>query len=137
MCPPHRLARAWLACLLLAPSGCAEAIPLLTHVARPDTVTASPPGEDGTRYLAIEGGPLSSARTLRTRWSATARKICRGEVQRLSESATTRRAAGVARARIHEGYFQCLLPDESEPGAPGAPTVAEATAQTPRRPRLE
>lgn len=125
--------------LALAVGGCASAVPLLLSEAmRPDEVTISPAGEDGTRYLAVEGGPLSSARTLRTRWNATARKVCDGEFQRLSDAGTTRRADGITRSRIHEGFVQCLLPGDSEPGRAGGPDLADATAKpspTRRRPR--
>lgn len=111
---------------------------MLTHIARPEQTMVSPAGEDGTRYLAVEGGPLSSPRTLRTRWNATARRVCQGDFQRLSDGGTTRRADGITRSRVHEGYIQCLLPGESEPGQPGGPTVEDATAKPSpgRRPRL-
>ncbi len=109
---------------LLLPA-CA-AIPVLQHLARPERTTVSPPGEDGTRYLAVEGGPLASARTLKARWRSTAHKVCGGEYQPLFEGSSERRQAGVVQARVHEGYVQCVLPDGSEPGQPGSPTVADA-----------
>ncbi|MCA9649075.1 MAG: hypothetical protein H6712_15890 [Myxococcales bacterium] len=114
--------------------GCARALPLLTQLARPDQTVVSPPGEDGTRYLAVEGGPLSTSRALRSRWNATARRVCEGEFQRLGDDGSARRAMGVTRSRVHEGYIQCLMPSEVEPGQPGAPTMADASPRSaPRR----
>ena len=121
--------------LLSAAPGCASpAIPLLQQVAHPDSTTVSPPGEDGTRYLAVEGGPLTTPRRLKTRWNSAARKVCEGDFQRLSETTGTRTANGMTKARIHEGFIQCILPGEVEPGAPGSPTAADATAAAPAGP---
>lgn len=101
--------------------------PLLATAIPSESTMVSPPGEDGTRYLSVEGGPLASPRALHTRWKATARRVCGGEYQELSAASLTRRQGGVTRARIHEGYVRCLLPDEAEPGGAGAPTMADAT----------
>ncbi|MEM7152883.1 MAG: hypothetical protein AAF799_08570 [Myxococcota bacterium] len=122
--------------LLSASGGCAAApaIPLLQHVAQPDKTIVSPPGEDGTRYLSVEGGPLITPRRLQARWNATARKVCEGDFQPLSGDTVTRTANGVTKARIHEGFFQCILPGEVEPGIPGTPTAADATAAAPSGP---
>lgn len=121
-------ALAWLPLVGWLQGGCAAAGPLLAELSRPDQTVVSPPGEDGTRYLAVESGPLIAPAALRTRWKATARRVCGGDYLRLSDGSASRREAGVTRRRIHEGYVRCLLPDESEPGgAPSAPTVAEAT----------
>jgi len=111
--------------------GCA-ALPLLRHVPKGDQTTISPADEDGTRYISVEGGPLSSARSLHTRWKNTARQACEGDYQLISESGSARRHNGIIRSRTHEGFIQCLLPDGSEPGAPQAPTMAEATTPSPR-----
>ncbi len=110
------------------------AIPVLQHVARPDTVTVSPMGEDGTRYLEVEGGPLSSDASVRNRWKMTARRICQGDYTEITESGHTQRSAGIARRRIHEGYIQCLEAEPTEPStSPDAPTVADATDDGPTR----
>lgn len=112
--------------LATAASGCAAAWPVLRELARPDQTVVSPAGEDGTRYLAVEGGPLASPAGLRSRWGVVARQVCEGDFMKLAESTASRRQSGITRSRIHEGYIRCLLPDENEPG-PG-PTVAEAEA---------
>jgi hypothetical protein len=114
-----------LACLM---GGCA-AWPVLREVARPEQVVVSPPGEDGTRYLAVEGGGLASPSAVRSRWNVVARQVCGGELMKLSEASLSRRQGGLTRTRIHEGYIRCLLPDEAEPGSkPEAPTLADANA---------
>lgn len=121
-------------------SGCAAAWPVLRELSRPDRTIVSPPGEDGTQYLAVEGGPLASPAGLRSRFSVVARQVCEGEYLELMEPTTTsRRSGGVTRSRMHEGYIRCLLPGEREPG-PGAtagPTVADAETKPspPRRAR--
>jgi hypothetical protein len=113
--------------LATAAGGCAAAtLPVLRELTRPDRTVVSPAGEDGTRYLAVEGGPLASPAGLRSRWGMAARQVCEGDFMKLAESTASRRQSGITRSRIHEGYIRCLLPDEQEPG-PG-PTVAEAQA---------
>lgn len=128
--PPSIAMLACGAMLALATSACATmpAWPLLAQAANSNETIVSPPGEDGTRYLSVEAGPLASPRRLRSRWNATARRVCEGDYQPLSETAAARRASGIVRARIHEGYFQCVLPGEEEPGTPGAPTADDAMA---------
>ena len=107
--------------------GCtAAALPVLRELARPDQTVVSPAGEDGTRYLAVEGGPLASPAGLRSRWGVVARQVCEGDFMKLAEFTASRRQSGITRSRIHEGYIRCLLPDEREPGA--GPTIAEAEA---------
>ncbi len=98
------------------------------ELARPEQTVVSPPGEDGTRYLAVEGSPLASAGAVRNRWRTVARQVCDGDYMKLSEASLSRRAGGVTRTRVHEGYIRCLLEGESERGAaPEAPTIADAT----------
>lgn len=128
-----RLTLLALACLPLAGlalGGCAAWPWVLREVTKPEQTTVSPAGEDGTRYLAVEGGPLASPAALRSRWNAVARQVCGGEYTRISDASMARRHAGVTRGRIHEGFIQCLL-ETSEPGA--GPTAEDATAKRPRR----
>jgi hypothetical protein len=118
-------------------AGCtAAAWPVLRELTRPDQTVVSPPGEDGTRYLAVEGGRLSSPAALRSRWGVAARQVCEGEYIKLAESTALRRQGGTTRSRIHEGYIRCLMPEEHEPTRAG-PTVVEAEARPtpPRRAR--
>lgn len=120
-----------LACVLMG--GCA-AWPVLREIARPEQTVVSPPGADGTRYLAVEGGGLASPAAVRTRWNVVARQVCAGEFMKLSEASLSRRQGGLTKTRIHEGYIRCLLPDEAEPGSkPQAPTLADANAPAPAR----
>lgn len=116
-------------------SGCAAAWPVLRELSRPDRTIVSPPGEDGTQYLAVEGGPLASPAGLRSRFSVVARQVCDGEYVKLMESTASRRSDGVTRSRVHEGYIRCLLPDEREPGAGPTQAEAEAKPSAPRRAR--
>lgn len=132
-----RIARAALALLVVGPlaSGCAAAWPVLRELSRPDRTIVSPPGDDGTQYLAVEGGPLASPAGLRSRWAVVARQVCEGEYVKLMESTASRRSDGVTRSRVHEGYIRCLLPDEREPGAGPTQAEAEAKPSSPRRGR--
>lgn len=116
-------------------SGCAAwpALPVLQSIAQPERATVSPPGTDGTRYLAVESGPLSSPGTLRRRWAATARRVCEGEYTKIAEATGTRKSNGITKARIHEGYIQCVLPGEQEVD-PAGPTADDATRTAAKRP---
>lgn len=126
-----RIVGGWWLIACLAPLGC-SALPLLPHLAHPDRTEVSPPGEDGTRYVMVEGGRFSSPRALERRWRATVRRTCDGESQEVSEAGYARRQGGIVRRRVHEGYVRCLLPDGAEPStSPDAPTVADARASTP------
>ncbi|MEM9457131.1 MAG: hypothetical protein AAGF11_23335 [Myxococcota bacterium] len=128
------LVGSWWLLACLAPLGCA-ALPLLPLAAPTDRTEISPPGEDGTQYVMVEGGRLTSAKLLERRWKSTVRQTCEGEAMELSQSSYARRQGGIVRSRIHEGYVRCVLPSEAEPGAsPRAPTAAEATASKPTRP---
>lgn len=129
-----RLAGSWWLLACLAPLGCA-ALPLLPLATPTDRTEISPPGEDGTQYVMVEGGRLTSAKILERRWKTTVRQICDGDAMELSQSSYARRQGGIVRHRIHEGYVRCVLPSGSEPGAsPNAPTAAEATAPKPSQP---
>ena len=131
--PSPRTVVPWCLMVCLGPLGCA-ALPVLQHVARPDTVTVSPMGEDGTRYLEVEGGPLSSEASVRNRWKVTARRICQGDYIEITESGYTQRTAGIARRRFHEGFIQCVQAEPTEPSTSAdAPTLADATDAGPTR----
>ncbi|MCA9712210.1 MAG: hypothetical protein KDK70_40615, partial [Myxococcales bacterium] len=95
--------------LVATPLGCA-AVPYLPQAMAPSERTeVSPPGEDGTRYVMVEGGRFTAPRTLKRRWAATVRQTCDGESMELSQASSVRRQGGIVRSRIHEGYVRCLL----------------------------
>lgn len=127
--PFARRVAPWCLVIGLTTSGCA-AWPLLLQQAarpRPDTTTVSPAGEDGTRYVAVEGGRLTSDARLRSRWSSTSRRVCEGEFLEIARSSHTQRQAGVARRRVHEGFIRCVGAEPQEPSrSPSAPTMADA-----------
>lgn len=127
----------WLGLVGLAASGCGAVMPVFANaLTHPDRTVVSPAGVDGTRYLAVESGPLTSPGALRTRWKATARQVCEGDYMRLSDASLSRQQAGVTRTRIHEGYVRCLLPGEQGPSdAPSAPTMADAPPDSPANAR--
>jgi hypothetical protein len=75
--------------------------------------------EDGSKYVRVEGGMLSSRDGLSRQWKGAAKRACDGEYQVLSDAGFERRKAGVVVARTHEGYVRCILPDLEDAPASG------------------
>ena len=98
---------------LLAGSGCVT-VTLSRTPPADDSVTVSPPGEDGARYVGVRSGRSTGAVALKRRWTKTATQACEGEFIAVSDGASETRRAGVVVARMHEGFVRCLLPSESQ-----------------------
>jgi hypothetical protein len=102
------MARA-LALLLLA--GCALP-PLLTSSRLAKTnepIVAA--AEDGSQYVRVDGGVLSTEAGLVREWKRTADKACDGEHMVLSDASFERKKAGIVVSRTHEGYVRCIVGD--------------------------
>ena len=67
--------------------------------------------EDGSKYVRVEGGALSSRDQLARQWKGAAKRACDGEYMVLSDAGFERRKAGIVVARTHEGYVRCIIPD--------------------------
>ncbi len=74
-----------------------------------NTVVAA--SEDGSQYVRVEGGVLSTSDGLVRAWKRAAERACDGEYMVLSDAAFERRKAGVVVGRSHEGYVRCLVGD--------------------------
>jgi len=79
-----------------------------------DEVEVSPPGEDGTRYVAIRSGRQTAPRMLERKWTKLASEACQGDYMLMSDGASEQTRAGVVVARVHEGFVRCLLPEAAE-----------------------
>lgn len=74
-----------------------------------DTLVAA--SEDGSQYVRVEGGVLSTSDGLLREWKRAAEKACGGEYMVLSDAAFERRKAGVVIGRSHEGFVRCIVGD--------------------------
>ena len=77
-----------------------------------DSIEVSPPGEDGTRYVA---GRRTQVPALKRKWARVATKACEGDYQLMSEGTSESKRAGFVTSRMHEGFVRCMLPSEAEP----------------------
>ena len=67
--------------------------------------------EDGSQYVRVEGGVLSTADGMLRDWKRAAERACDGDYMVLSDAAFERKKAGVVVARSHEGYVRCIVGD--------------------------
>lgn len=74
----------------------------------------SVPAEDGSRYVSVEGGALSTRQTIARRWKTAAYDACDGDYVVLSDAAFERRRLGVVERRIHEGFVSCVAGDQDQ-----------------------
>ena len=84
----------------------------------PDAVTVTPPAEDGTRYIAVSGGPTASASGLRRVWKREAKKACQGDYMLINDEPGHTRRGGLETQRMHEGFVRCLIEGEELGGPP-------------------
>jgi hypothetical protein len=102
-------AKLCIAVALLGSLGCTgplAAIPLVAAAQGPTALAA--PMEDGSVYVLAEGGPLSSAATLRSLWRREALKACQGDYMVLSERDAESRRGGIVGGRSYEGFVRCV-----------------------------
>ncbi len=96
--------------------------------AEPDGVTVTPPAEDGTRYVAVQGGPITSPNTLKRQWQREAQRTCQGDYMLIADEPGQTRRRGLVVQRMHEGFVRCLIEDEEIGGEPDGGTRARTTA---------
>jgi hypothetical protein len=99
----------WLPPLLLLPACLSLQLQSST---RSDDASFTAPVEDGSRYVSVEGGALSSEESLVRRWKTAADKACDGDYMVLSDASFERRDRGSVKRRVHEGFVRCLAPIE-------------------------
>ncbi|GEM_PF-2619526 len=85
------------------------AIPLQAASRGPQVLAA--PMEDGSVYVLAEGGPMTSAVTLRQLWRKKAAHACEGDYILLSSNGAQSQGGGVVRMRSHEGFVRCVSPE--------------------------
>ena len=110
-------ARPLLVALVLAGCSMRPSLTLRREEKPADTIVAA--SEDGSHYVRVEGGVLSSGAGLLREWKRAAEKTCEGEYMVLSDAAFERKKAGVVVSRSHEGYVRCIVGDpDPKDGAP-------------------
>ncbi len=100
--------------LLLALAGCT----IQRTPAEPESVVVSPPAEDGTRYVAVHGGPVSSPNVLARQWKREAKRACEGDYVTINDEPGTSRRGGLVAERMHEGFVRCMIEGEELGGPP-------------------
>src|SRR5688500_3669229 len=65
--------------------------------------------EDGSQYVRVDGGVLTTRDGLLREWKRAAEKACDGDYMVLSDAAFERKKAGVVVSRSHEGYVRCIV----------------------------
>lgn len=101
----------------LGATACASplaAAPLAAAALRQPQALAAPT-EDGSVYVLSEGGPLTSAHTLRTMWRRKAAQTCEGDYMVMSEQAGQSRRGGLVGGKLHEGFVRCVSPEGALP----------------------
>ncbi len=100
--------------LSLAAAGCT----IQRTPAEPESVVVTPPAEDGTRYVAVHGGPVSSPGVLARQWKREAKRACEGDYVLINDEPGSTRRGGVIAQRMHEGFVRCVIEEEELGGAP-------------------
>ena len=91
--------------------------------AEPENVTVTPPAEDGTRYIAVQGDGMTPPQTLARQWKRAAKKACDGDYVVINDEPGAKRRSGVVTERMHEGFVRCMIEDEEIGGDPGRSTA--------------
>lgn len=108
--------------LLLILAGCT----ISRAPAEPESVTVTPPAEDGTRYVAVQGDGMSSPQVLARQWKREAKKACEGEYVLINDEPGQTRRSGLVTARMHEGFIRCMIEGEELGGTPKRATAKNA-----------
>lgn len=82
--------------------------------------------EDGSQYVRVDGGVLSTEAGLVREWKRTADKACDGDHMVLSDASFERKKAGIVVSRTHEGYVRCIVGDPD-------PSPSKGDAPPPQR----
>ncbi len=102
--------------LLLVLAGCT----IQRTPAEPESVVVTPPAEDGTRYVAVQGDGLSSPQVLARQWKREAKRACEGDYVLINDEPGHTRRGGLVTQRMHEGFIRCMIEDEELGGTPNA-----------------
>lgn len=105
--------------LLLALVGCT----ITRAPAEPESVVVTPPAEDGTRYVAVQGDGMSSPQVLARQWKREAKKVCDGDYVLINDEPGHTRRRGMVTARMHEGFIRCMIENEEVGGTPERATA--------------
>lgn len=105
--------------LLLALAGCT----ISRAPAEPESVVVTPPAEDGTRYVAVQGDGMSSPVVLARQWKREAKKACEGDYVLINDEPGQTRRQGLVTARMHEGFIRCMIEGEELGGTPKRATA--------------
>ncbi|MBV1862702.1 MAG: hypothetical protein KUG77_30045 [Nannocystaceae bacterium] len=105
--------------LLLAVAGCS----ISQAPAEPESVVVTPPAEDGTRYVAVQGDGMSSPQVLARQWKREAKKACEGDYVLINDEPGQTRRRGMVTARMHEGFVRCMIENEELGGTPKRATA--------------
>jgi hypothetical protein len=100
--------------LLLALAGCT----ISRAPVEPESIVVTPPAEDGTRYVAVQGDGMSSPQVLARQWKREAKKACEGDYMLINDEPGQTRRAGLVTARMHEGFVRCMIENEELGGTP-------------------
>lgn len=100
--------------LLLILAGCT----ISRAPAEPESVVVTPPAEDGTRYVAVQGDGMASPNVLARQWKREAKKACEGDYVLINDEPGQTRRRGLVTARMHEGFIRCMIEGEEIGGAP-------------------
>ena len=100
--------------LVLALVGCT----IQRTPAEPESVVVTPPDEDGTRYVAVHGGPISSPGVLARQWKREAKRACDGDYVTINDEPGASRRGGLIAERMHEGFVRCMYEGEELGGPP-------------------
>lgn len=91
--------------------------------AEPESVIVTPPAEDGTRYVAVQGDGMSSPQVLARQWKREAKKACEGDYVPINDAPGQTRRSGLVTARMHEGFIRCMIEGEELGGTPKRATA--------------
>ncbi len=120
--------RSFVVLALVGLSGCIS-LSLKRKPAPDDSVQVSPPGEDGTRYVAVRSGRRTPPASLERKWTRAATAACEGDYLLMSDGQSEQRKAGIITARTHEGFVRCLMPAQSEANDQVEERAREAAAR--------
>lgn len=100
--------------LSLALTGCT----IQRAPAEPESVVVTPPAEDGTRYIAVQGDGTTSPQMLARQWKREAKRACDGDYVLINDEPGQTRRRGLVTQRLHEGFVRCMIEDEEIGGSP-------------------
>jgi hypothetical protein len=86
--------------------------------AEPESVVVTPPAEDGTRYIAVQGDGMTPPQVLARQWKREAKRACDGDYVLINDEPGHTNRRGIVTQRLHEGFVRCMIEDEEIGGTP-------------------